>query len=90
MSLTIKRSGKTNQFIVEHRDGLDTVRCAVHVVGATGRIDAGLAAAAIAQALALAENFRTVLSVAVGNETTRRREQLDDLSARRSVRGSLV
>jgi hypothetical protein len=39
MTATIKRSGKTNQFIVELRDGLDTIRCAVHIEGAAGKSD---------------------------------------------------
>lgn len=62
MTPTIKRSGKTNQFIVELRDGADTMRCAVHIEGATGdaggRAIAELEAEAFERALRLARALR--------------------------------
>lgn len=61
MHPSVKRSGKTNQFIVEMRAGADTMRCAVHIEGATG--DAGgrdmaeVEAEALKRALDLAAAF---------------------------------
>lgn len=61
MTHTIKRSGKTNQFIVELRDGADTMRCAIHIEGASGdaggRDTAALEAEAFERALRLAAVF---------------------------------
>jgi hypothetical protein len=53
MQATIKRSGKTNQFVVELRDGLDTIRCAVHIDGAAEKSEEELRPLAWAKASAL-------------------------------------
>jgi hypothetical protein len=53
-SPTIKRSGKTNQFIVEQRDGIDTIRCAVHIDGAAERPEEQLRIIAMEKAQSLA------------------------------------
>lgn len=54
MRATVKRSGKTNQYIIELRDGRDTVRCAVHIEGGMGKPDTDLEPVAVAKAVTLA------------------------------------
>lgn len=61
MPVTIKRSGKTNQFIVELRDGLDTIRCAVHMEGAAGKAASHLDPGAKIYALARAKKLARAL-----------------------------
>jgi hypothetical protein len=56
-------SGKTNQFIVELRDGIDTIRCAVHIEGSAGKPDADLEPAAIARAVTLASSLGAAFTV---------------------------
>ena len=61
MPVTIKRSGKTNQFIVEMHDDLDTIRCAVHIEGGAGKPDADLERLAWAKAAHLAHSLEEAM-----------------------------
>ena len=62
MTVTIKRSGRTNQFIIELRDGLDTIRCAVHIEDGAGRSEGELREAAVSKAMTLADSFKAGLA----------------------------